>query len=79
METSDCRIGYRRFWAPCATRHYQMNMVVVCSLALANERLRIGQNPEAYSGNVMDQINENMANCIQGRQNRSHLQPELSG
>jgi len=56
-----------------------MNMVVVCSLALANERLRIGQNPEAYSGNVMDQINENMANCIQGRQNRSHLQPELSG
>lgn len=39
-------------------------------LALTNERSRVDQNPGAYSGNVLDQINENMANCVRGRQNR---------
>jgi hypothetical protein len=36
------------------------------NVALTNERSRVDQNPGAYSGNVIDQISENVANCIRG-------------
>ncbi|KAE8755618.1 hypothetical protein FSO04_33160 [Paraburkholderia madseniana] len=49
------------------------------NLALANKRSRADQDPVAYSGKVIDQINGNMANCIRGRQNSSPSAAELRG
>ena len=49
------------------------------NLALANKRSRAAQDPVAYSGKVIDQINGNMANCIRGRQNGSPSAAELRG
>jgi hypothetical protein len=36
------------------------------NLALANKRPRVDRDPIAYSGNVIDPINEDMADCIRG-------------
>jgi len=47
------------------------------NLSLANKRPRIDGNSVAYSGNVIDQINENMANCIRGHRNSSPSRAEL--
>jgi hypothetical protein len=49
------------------------------TLALANKHSRVDQDAVAYSGNVIDQISENMANCIRGHQNSSPSAAELRG
>jgi hypothetical protein len=49
------------------------------TLALANKHSRVDQDAVAYSGNVIDQISENMANCIRGHQNSSPSVAELRG
>ena len=53
---------------------YRINMVVISVVSrLLTSALRIDQDLGAHFGNVIDQITENMANCIRGRQNRSPL------
>ena len=53
---SDGRIGYRRFWAPWATRFYYINGRDSSNLALANKGTRVDRGPVARSGNVIAQI-----------------------
>jgi hypothetical protein len=48
-----------------------------CIFTRPNELSRVDQNFGVYSGNVIDQINENMTNCVRGRQNRSPSAAEL--
>ncbi|WP_159001059.1 hypothetical protein [Paraburkholderia sp.] len=58
MKMSDCRIGYRQFWAPCATRfNLYKHGRDSSNLALANKRTRVDRVPVARSGNVIAQIN----------------------
>jgi hypothetical protein len=49
------------------------------NLPLINKRWCVDQNPGAYSGNVIDHINVNMANCVRSRQNRPPSAAELRG